>query len=288
MSFAERLQKIDRRIIYLILSLVIIIPLLRPFKLSPKPMPPVQRLFNYINNIPEDKALLLSVDYTPDTEPELHPMTYALLRHAFARRVKVGVLTLGILGLGLAEDALRFVVKEFNEKAKSNTDSLIYGRDYVFLGWQTPPLVVLLGMGESISKVFPVDYYGNRTDNLPLLKRIRNYRDVAIVVSISGSATPFWYVTYAQTSFGVRVGAGSTAVQAADFYPYLNSGQITGLLAGMKGAAEYEELVEKECNIKGRRKAAEAMTSQTLAHIAIILFIVIGNISFFLLRRKRR
>ncbi|MEO0115917.1 MAG: hypothetical protein ABIK97_00060 [candidate division WOR-3 bacterium] len=288
MSFWERLQKIDRRVIYLILSLVIIIPLLRPFKFSPRPMPPVARLFNYINNIPEDKALLISVDYTPDTEPELHPMTYALLRHAFARRIKVGVLTLGILGLGLAEDALRVVVKEFNERAKSNSDSIIYGRDYVFLGWQTPPLVVLLGMGESISKVFPVDYYGNKTDTLPFLKKIKNYRDVAIVVSVSGSAVPFWYVTYAQTSFGVRVGAGSTAVQAADFYPYLNSGQVTGLLAGMKGAAEYEELVEREFNIKGRRKATEAMTSQTLAHIAIILFIIIGNISFFILRKKKR
>ncbi len=288
MNIWERLQKIDRRIIYLILALVIAFPLLEPFKLTPKVMPPVDQLFRYIENIPEDKALLISVDYTPDTEPELHPMTIALLRHAFARRIKVGVLTLGILGLGLAEDALRTVLKEFNEGAKSHQDSIIYGRDYVFLGWQTPPLLVLLGMGESIVKVFPIDYYGNKTETLPILKKIRNYRDVAIVVSIAGSQVPFWYITYAQTSFGVRVGVGSTAVQAADFYPYLNSGQVTGLIAGMKGAAEYEELVERELNLKGRRKATEAMTSQTLAHIVIVGFIIIGNVSFFVLRRRRR
>ncbi len=288
MNFWEKLQKIDRRIIYFLLLLVIIIPQFRPIKFKPKAMPPVERLFRYIDNIPEDKALLISVDYSPDTEPELHPMTYSLLRHAFARRVKVGVLTLGILGLGLAEDALKTVVKEFQGKAKTSLDSIIYGRDYVFLGWQTPPLVVLLGMGESITKVFPVDYYGNKTDTIPFLQKIRNYRDVSIVVSIAGSAVPFWYVTYAQTTFGVRVGAGSTAVQAADFYPYLNSGQVTGLIAGMKGAAEYEELVERELNVKERRKATEAMTSQTFAHIVIILFIIIGNISFFFLRKKKR
>ncbi|MCS7249628.1 MAG: hypothetical protein N2323_03325 [candidate division WOR-3 bacterium] len=278
---------VSRRIIYLILTLVILIPLLRPFKLKPLPMKPVENLFYYINNMPKDKALLISVDYSPDTEAELHPMTIALLKHAFYKRIKVGVLTLTLLGLGLAEDALRTVVKEFNERAKTREDSIIYGRDYVFLGWQTPPLVPLLGMGESITKVFPVDYYGNRTDTLPLLQQIKNYRDVGIVVSISGSAIPMWYVTYAQTTFGVKVGAGFTAVSAADYYPYLNSGQLTGLLAGMRGGAEYEELVEKHFGKTKRRKATEAMSSQTTAHIMIIILIIIGNIIYFKQRRRK-
>lgn len=278
---------VSRRIIYLILTLVILIPILRPFKLKPLPMKPVESLFHYINNIPKDKALLISVDYSPDTEPELHPMAIALLRHAFHKRIKVGVLTLTLLGLGLAEDALRVVLKEFNENAKTREDSIIYGRDYVFLGWQTPPLVPLLGMGESITKVFPVDYYGNRTDTLPLLQEIKNYRDVGIVVSISGAAIPMWYVTFAQTTFGVKVGAGFTAVSAADYYPYLNSGQLTGLLAGMRGASEYEELVEENFGIKRRRRATEAMSSQTTAHITIILLIILGNIIYFLARRKK-
>jgi hypothetical protein len=277
---------VSRRYIYLILTIVIVIPLLKPFKLRPLPMKPVKNLFDYIDKLPKDKALLISVDYTPDTEAELQPMTIALLRHAFHRRIKVGVLTLTLLGLGLAEDALRIVTKEFNERAINKEDSIIYGRDYVFLGWQTPPLVPLLGMGESITKVFPLDYYGNRTDTLPLLKEIKNYRDVGIVVSISGSAIPMWYVTYAQTTFGVKVGAGFTAVSAADYYPYLNSGQLTGLLAGMRGGAEYEELVEENFKIKGRRKATEAMSAQTTAHLTIILLIILGNFIYFYKKKK--
>ena len=84
----------SRRYIYLILTIVIIIPILRPFKLKPLPMQPVKNLFDYIDKIPKDKALLISVDYTPDTEAELQPMTIALLRHAFSKRIKVGILTL--------------------------------------------------------------------------------------------------------------------------------------------------------------------------------------------------
>lgn len=288
MKFFETLMKIDRRIIYLILAAVVIIPFLFPFRIRPKAAPPVENLFNYIDTMPEEKALIISVDYTPDTEPELHPMTITLLRHAFARRTKVGVLCLGVLGLGLAEDALQIVSEEFNQRASSNEDSIINGRDYVFWGWQAPALVPILGMGDRITRVFPVDYYGNQTDTLPMMQQVRNYNDVGILVSVSGSATPTWYITYGQTSFGIRVGIASTAVQAADMYTYLNSGQATGLLSGMKGGAEYEELVETKVGISGRRRATDAMASQTSAHFAIILFIIVGNIGYFVTRRRKK
>jgi hypothetical protein len=288
MKFFEALMKIDRRVIYLILAAAVIIPFLRPFMIHPRAMPPVEEMFYYIDTMPKDKALVISVDYTPDTEPELQPMTIALLRQAFTRRIKVGVLTMSVLGLGLAENALHQVAEEFNQRAKSREDSIIYGRDYVFWGWQTPALTVILGMGERISRVFTVDYYGNKTDTLPMMKQIKNYRNVGILVSVSASDTPGWYIVYAQTSFGVRVGIASTAVQAADWYPYLNSHQATGVLAGMKGGAEYEELVQTKDGITGRRRATEAMASQTSAHFAIILFILIGNIGYFALRRRKK
>lgn len=284
----EKLAKLDRRFIYLLLLIVVVVPLIFPFKLKPKPMPPVEKLFNYIDTIPEDKCLVVSVDYTPDTEPELHPMSIALLRHAFTRRVKVGILCISLLGLGLAQDAIVTVTEEFNSRAETNADSIIYGRDYVFWGWQTPVLVPILGMGENIAKVFPLDYYGNKTDTLPIMQKIKNYNDVAILVSIAGSAIPFYYITYAQTSFGVKIGAGSTAVQAADFYPYLNSGQVTGMMSGMKGGAEYEQLVEDRLMVYGRRKATDAMSSQTAAHIWIMITIIIGNIGYFALRRRKK
>jgi hypothetical protein len=287
MNIWEKLAKLDRRVIYFLLLLVVVVPLIFPFRLKPKAMPPVEKLFNHIDTIPDDKCLVISVDYTPDTEPELHPMAIALLRHAFAKRKKVGVLCIGLLGLGLAQDALATVSEEFNSRAQTNADSIISGRDFVFWGWQTPPLVPILGMGEDIAKVFPLDYYGNRTDTLPMMQKIKNYNDVSILVSIAGSAVPFWYITYAQTSFGVRIGAGSTAVQAADFYPYLNSGQVTGMMSGMKGGAEYEQLVEDRLMVYGRRRATDAMSSQTAAHIWIMITLIIGNIGYFMIRRRK-
>lgn len=287
MKIIDLLTRLDRRIIYLILAVVVILPLVFPSAERVRVMPPVQKLYEAIDQIPEDKALIIDFDYDPQTQPELEPMGFALLRHAFKRRIKVLVLSLYVQPLGLAKKALTQVLTEFNQKATTHKDSIIYGRDYVFLGWQPPPIIPILGMGESITKVYQTDYYGNKTDTLPLMKKIKNYNDIGILVSLAGSALPKSWVAYAQNRFGVKVGAGVTAVSAADFYPYFQTGQFSGLMVGMKGGAEYEELVERRLGLKTRRRASEALPSLTYAHLVMIIFIVIGNIGFFIQRRTK-
>ncbi len=292
MQFWKRLQSIDRRWIYLVVWLVVMIPLIFPFKIKSVATAPVESLFTYIDTMPENKGLIISVDYSPDTQAELQPMLVALLRHAFAIRRPVGILALYPQGLGLGEDAIRQVTAEFNAHAKSGADSVISGREYVFYGWTTPPITPMLGMGQHIAKVFPVDYYGQPTESMPAMRRMKNYDDVGILVSIAAASTPLSWINLAQTQFGIHLGCGITAVSAADYYPYVNSGQFTGMLAGMKGAAEYEELLEQGMVKRGmdwklRRKGTEAMSSQAAAHLAIIAFIIIGNIAFFVTRRRK-
>jgi hypothetical protein len=291
-NFWQKLQAIDRRWIYLVVWAVVMIPLLFPFKIKPKPTSPVEKLFTYIDTMPADKALIISIDYAPSTRAELQPMVVALLRHAFATKRRVGILAMDLYGLGLGEEALRQVPAEFNAHATSHEDSVINGEDYVFWGWSTPVLTVMLGMGERIANVFPVDYYGSKTESLPVMRDLRNYDDVGILVSVAASTFPRSWIVYAQTQFGVRLGCGITAVSAADFYPYVNSGQFVGMLAGMKGAAEYEELVIERMNRNGmdwalRNRGTEAMSSQTAAHLAIMAFIIIGNIAYFATRRRK-
>jgi hypothetical protein len=249
-------------------------------------MTPVSKLFNAVEAIPDDRILMIDFDYDPQTLPEIEPMGVAVLRHAFQRRIKVAVLSLYVQPLGLAKKALDQVTEEFNERATSRADSIIYGRDYVFLGWQPPPIVPLLGMGISITNVYTRDYYGYRTDSLPMMHRVRNFNDVGILVSLSGATAPLWWIAYSQTRFGVAVGAGITAVSASEFYQYYQTGQFSGLMIGMKGAAEYEELVETKLMLKDRRKASEALGSLTAAHLTMIAFIIIGNIGYFVRRRS--
>lgn len=286
MKLLDYLTKLDRRVIYLILAIVVILPLVFPSTQKVRVMTPVQRLFNAVEMIPDEKILIIDFDYDPQTQPELEPMAIALLRHAFKRRIKMAALSLYVQPLGLAKLAMDQVIEEFNSEATTTADSIIYGKDYVFLGWQPPPIIPLLGMGISISDVYKTDYYGYKTDSLPMMKNVKNFNDVGLLISISGASAPLWWITYSQTKYGVAVGAGVTAVSASDFYAYFQTGQFSGLMIGMKGGAEYEELVETELKIQQRRKASEALGSLTAAHITIIIFIIIGNVGYFVRRRK--
>lgn len=286
MKVFDYLTKIDRRLIYLIIAVVVILPLVFPRPQSVRVMTPAQKLFYAIDSIPDDKILLIDFDYDPQTQPENEPMAIALLRHAFKKRIRVAALSLYVQPLGLAVRALDQVTEEFNAMAQTNADSIIYGRDYVLLGWQPPPIVPLLEMGISIPGVYTTDYYGYRTDSLPVMEGIENFNDVGILTSISGGSAPLWWVAYSQTRYGVAVGAGITAVSASDFYIYFQTGQFSGLMVGMKGAAEYEEMVASTLEVPGRRRASEALGSLTAAHLTIMAFIIIGNIGYLMRRRK--
>ena len=286
MKFIDYLSRLDRRIVFIVLAVAVFTPLVIPTVQKVRVMTPVRKLFEAVDAIPKDKILILDFDYDPQTLPEIEPMGTAMLRHAFRKKTKVAVLSLYVQPLGLAKKALDQITAEFNSRARSSEDSVIYGRDYVFLGWQPPPIVPLLGMGLSIANVYTRDYYGYRTDSLPMMRRVKNFNDVGILVSLSGATAPLWWVAYSQTRFGIAVGAGITAVSASEFYQYYQSGQFSGLMIGMKGAAEYEELVESNLALKGRRRASEALGSLTAAHLTMIAFIVIGNIGFLVRRRR--
>jgi len=67
---------------------------------------------------------------------------------------------------------------------------------------------------------------------------------------------------------------------ATSFYPFLSSGQMVGLLGGLKGAAEYEMLLKKP------GMGQKGMDAQSVSHLVIVLMIVWGNVGYFLKRKS--
>ena len=278
MKLLQYLLKIDRRIIYIVMGLLVMFPLIKPLGLGVTSGPRAKTLFDAIDALPPGKTVIISVDFDPSSMPELYPMLTAVMRHAFAKDLKVLLCGLWVTGAGLADQAVQTIPKEYNK---------VYGKDVVYLGWKAGVDAVILGMGERIKNVYPSDYYGKSLDSLPLLDEVQRLRDIPLAFAIS-AGTPGYqdWLLYAQSRYGMRVGAGVTAVSAADAYPYLQSGQLTGLLAGMKGGAEYEVLVQKAGYSKAYMPAVAAMDSQSLAHVVILVLVIIGNVAYFATRKR--
>ena len=86
-----------------------------------------------------------------------------------------------------------------------------------------------------------------------------------------------WYV-FGKDKYKFELGGGCTGVIAPGLYPLLRSGQINGLIGGLRGAAEYESLIGQ----KG--KAVAGMDAQSATHLAIIVLVIMCNLFYFSLR----
>lgn len=273
----DRMLTIDRRWIFILLAIVVI----TVYKIDPS-VPvlvtrEVQQLYDRIEALKEGDVILLAMDYDPSTLAELHPMTYTVLKQCFRKKVKVLVTALHQNGPGMADQALRETVAIHEAETG---EKLEYGRDYVFLGYKPYPAIVINSMGQDFHISFPADYYNTPIDSLPLTQRVHNLTDLNAIINISGtSATDYW-IAYGAAAYNVPLAIGVTGVMATDYYPYLQSGRIFGLMGGLKGAAEYEQLAD---NV-GRATAGMAM--QMWAHVLIIFFIVLGNVGYFMTRNR--
>jgi len=271
-EFFDRMAKIDRRIVFLVVAIAVIIPILSKAILPLRPTPDVRMAFDAINSLPPGSVVLISIDYDAASMPELQPMLHAILKHCFMKDIKVALMGHWPLGLPLGPIALDEEAKKFNKK---------YGIDYVFLGYRPGVAAVMINMGRDIRSVFAVDYFGTPLDSLPMMQNIKNYSDIAILVGLEAGSTGDAWVQFAQARYNQKIILGGTAVVAPDLYPYLQAGQIVGLIGGMRGAADYEKLV----NSVG--PATIGMTAQTVIHIVILIFILLGNVGYFLTRRKQ-
>ena len=305
MNFFEKIQALDRRWIYLIVAIAIIVPLVIPYNSVTNTTAPSENIYKMIDSYQgrDDRAVLLCFSHNASTMPELFPMEVAILRHCFLRDVKVFTLC-------FIPDAAPLVAYAIN-KVKENIDKeVVSGEDYLNIGYKPGALFlpIVLGMGQNISEAVETDSEGRSLASLPIMKNIRNYDELNLIVETSGSAMGQSWITYARSKFGANVAAGITAVMAADAYPYIQSGQLVGILTGLKGAAEYEKMVDvfaandigfskkKLDNTrvditdpkinKQFRKARIGMNAQSVAHLMIIVFIILGNIGYFIERRK--
>jgi len=271
MSCVEKLANMDRRIIYLIIGLAVIIPFLIPMRMPIYVSPPVQSVYDYIEAMPEGSVVLMGFNFSPATKPELYPMSLAILRHCYSRNLKVIGMTVNSTAATLADEAMRQVAEEYGYQEIE---------DYTYLGYKYGSRQVMLGIGEDIADPFPEDYSGIPLSEIPMMKEIKNYDDIDLVMDFGSGNTSERWVEYAGARYHQTIAIGCTGVMVSGLYPYLKAGQLVGLIGGLKGAAEYEKLIGKP------EKATQGMRVQSIAHIAIILLVIFGNVVYFLSRRK--
>ena len=290
------LGNLDRRIIFLLIGFAVLIPLIKPnwVELPIKIDKNTRTVYESISNLKENDKVLVSFAYGASTKPEVHPMAIALLNHLFSKGIKVYIVSLWPESPIMAQQAMSTV-------KNSRLFNIEDGVDYVMFDYKVGAFVVIKGIADNFRELYKQDYNGNSIEELEIMEGIYSVEDFDFVFDFSaGVPGNAEWVQYACDPKNIPLSSGCTSIMVTDAIPYVESGQLQGILAGMPGAAEYEKLVygymtEEQFNnnkyinkdVKiDKGKAFARMSAQSVAHLLMVIFIIIGNIAYYYSRKE--
>jgi len=276
-SFYEKILNLDRRWLFLMILAIALIFYKLTIPMPIKITQQTQSFYNEIEQLKPGDIVHITADYTLSVVPEIYPMHRAVVRRLLEKDVKIVSCALWTEGVPLIDRAHNEISAELEKEGKRKT----YGEDYVNLGYKSGNDVVMTRLGTSFADTFPLDARGNPVAQIPLMKKIKNFDSIALMVNFSvGHPGIREWLQQVQRRYNVKTLCGATGIMSPDLYSFYQSGQLKGLLAGLVGAAEYEILLNRPA------MANAGMTIQSFIHLTIILLIIVGNIAFFLQKSK--
>lgn len=274
MNIFEKLQNLDKRVFYLLMALAIAIPTISPLGIPVAVTPPVQKTYDFVQSLEPGSKVVIGFDYEPGDEIELSPQAKALFAQFAQKHIKVVAIASYPVGPMFADECFK-ILKDAGYE---------YGVDYVNLGYYAGGEPTLAAFAKNPLSIYSKDFYGNDAASLPLMQEIKSMKDFSMAMTLNdgptgGTGTHEW-VRQSTMAYGTPFIIGCTGVLAANNMPYLDSGQVKGVLSGLRAAAEYEVLT----GTKG--DATRGMDAQSMGHILIVLFVILGNVGMFLSKRK--
>lgn len=272
MSFMEKMGSIDRRVLYVLMAVSTAIPLLFPLGLPLSVSPMTQIAYDTIDKIQPGDVVVYAMDFSVGYKPDLWPGVIAIMDHLMQKKAKVIMLTVIEDGALLGDELCKmFQARGFK-----------YGEDFVNLGYSPGGETAVSALAKNLHTTFPKDFYGKPTADLPLTSKVKDATAFKLVVAVATNITPggLDWVKQVQGPFNVPTIFHSGTMLVPQFVPYLQSGQLKGMLKGIGGSAEYERLISKPGD------ATAGMEGQSLAHLVVLAFILVGNLAYIARRQK--
>ena len=294
MDIFLKLKDLDRRWVFVCVTLAVILPMVFKFDLPIYPSKAVMGIYDTIEKLPEGSRCFVSFDFDPAAEPELGPAATAVFVHMFRRNIKPIAGANWPVGGDIAEKCLADAkniyldtfdkYKEEGRLASGCSKNLEYGTDYVNLGYKTGGIIHVKSLCVDFMNPYPQDMKGNSTDNMAIFKNANGRRfsmaDVALIVSYTAGTNGVEAFISVKGDHKRPMACGCTSVNIPRFTTYLQTKQLVGMIGGLPGAAEYESLI-------GHRGEGRAgMAPQSIAHLIIMVFIVLGNLAYIAENRK--
>lgn len=272
-SIWSKLLSIDRRILYWILVVLIIIPLVTPLGLPIPISDATRKFYDVLNSLPEGSVVILDNSAGVIAWAEIGPATIAVTKFLIAKNFRVIIWSTTAAEVGSLTE--QYLLGLFEDAGKQ------YGVDYVLIGYIPGAVSALATLAKDIH--YPrTDFYGTDLETLKILENVETAEDIdAVVLSEAGGEGGYyvgqWVAPYRTTLLDICTGALVSERMIA-----YNAGQIKGMVTGARGGAEIELLT----GYLGAGISSADVLSVT--HLYLLLLVIAGNIAYFAERTHSR
>ena len=216
----EKLEAIDRRVVFLIMGLAITLPLLYPVALPINPTGPVRDFHHFIETLPPGSRVLVADDWDPGSKAELETVSLIVHRHLRERGIRVIDVCLWQTGPNAVASVLDRIYGKMGKR---------YGEDYIFLGFKEGREVVMSSLGNSIPATYPADSRGTPIGQLPIMQGVHSITDLAALISISAGypGTKEW-VQQVKNRYNIPMVSACNGVSSPEYFAYYESKGSSG------------------------------------------------------------
>ena len=267
----DKMQRIDRRVLYWLLFIVLCIPFISPLGLPIEIAPSTRDLYNGILTLEEGDVAIINICFGVSAWTDCMPATIvsakAILRQG-AKLIVWGAYT----DIDMSWDRLRSKVPDF--------DDLEYGVDYVYLGYYTGGEAVVAQIASDFRSVFPTDAAGTSLDDLEMMVDVNTVDDIAMVLSGDTGDWGEYYLRQWQAPYGTPLAEIGIAMVASSYMPYYASGNMFGISSSSRGGAELEKLIGEP------DEATITLDAISASHVLVIIAVILANVGYFATRGR--
>lgn len=249
-TFAEKMQKIDRRILYIILIIATSGMLFVPVTIPAKPDTSSAAAYVTLAELDNTKPVLIQSDWTQSTRGENMGHTEALLRILMSRNIKF---VMQSLADPQAPQVFRDTMRVINdERRDAGLTTYEKGVDWIDLGYFSNAEASTQAIKNNVRTAWS----GRKTKTptgeevdifrSPLLEDVNRVEDFSAIILITASNTID--IAIQRLSGQLPILCFCTGVMGPQILPYYQSGQVSGVAIGLKGVYDMESMMDGGVN----------------------------------------
>jgi hypothetical protein len=312
-TLGEKLQSLPKPLLYLILILCTSVPLFINMRTPNTPNPESIDMYAWVSRVEPGSTVLIASDWTSSTRGESGGQFEALVRVLMRRGIRFAVYSSAD---PQAPQVFTDAVQRVNiSRTDQGQPAYEHWNDWINLGY----LPNAEAAGQAIANNVRTAFQARRvippgTRELrgvfdsPVMANIRDLSDFPLIIIVTASKTSTISIErfYGKVPISLMV----TGVMGPESLNYYATGQIVGMLNGLKGLYDFEQMMEVGVNWEEAPNGQTVRASQTSESFAgfpgmpdnkgnghryyptlhfaltlLILCVIIGNIGMFLSKK---